>query len=410
MRKFKLGIIGLGARGYTMLRDVILPFPEIEVTAVCDLYPDRVEEAAKLIEEKRGTKPFGTTDYIELLEKADVEAVYVPSAWETHIEIAIAAIRRHIITGIEVGGSYSVEECWDLVHAYEETGTPVMLMENCCFYKDELLATAMARAGKFGEIVYCHGAYAHDLRSEIAQGNVNRHYRLRNYTARNCENYPTHELGPIAKLLNINRGNRFVSLVSVASKAAGLDQYLKDHPELIEKDPTLKGRVFHQGDIVNTIITCQNGEQITLRLDTTLPRVYDREFTVRGTKGLYSQTTNTVFLDGEPEFGPDKTMNNAQKYEEEFLPEVWKTMSDEAKRISHGGMDGVMFRVFLDHIESGEPMPIDVYDAAAWMSVTALSAQSIAQGGAPQACPDFTNGKYLLREPKDVIPLNVSEK
>ena len=42
-----------------------------------------------------------------------------------------------------------------------------------------------------------------------------------------CENYPTHELGPIAKVLNINRGNRMVSLTSTASCAKGLNDYLK---------------------------------------------------------------------------------------------------------------------------------------------------------------------------------------
>ena len=75
--------------------------------------------------------------------------------------------------------------------------------------------------GKIGKVVHCHGSYAHDLRNEISSGNIIRHYRLRNYTARNSENYPTHELGPIAKLLNIHRGNRMLSLVSVSSKAEG---------------------------------------------------------------------------------------------------------------------------------------------------------------------------------------------
>ncbi len=40
-------------------------------------------------------------------------------------------------------------------------------------------------------------------------------------------------------------------------------------------------------------------------------------------------------------------------------------------------------------------MPVDVYDAAAWMSVTALSEKSIAEGGAPQTFPDFTRGKWI---------------
>ena len=407
MKKVKLGVLGLGKRGYSMIRDVILAFDDVDIVAVCDEYEDRVKDAADKIEERRGVRPFCTTNYREALDYG-VDAVYIATAWESHIEIAIEALRRGVIPGIEVGGAYAVDDCFELVRAYEQYGTRVMLMENCCYGKDELLATAMARDGVFGEIVYCHGAYGHDLRSEIAKGNINRHYRLRNYASRNCENYPTHELGPIAKLLNINRGNRFVSLVSVASRAAGMRRFISEHPEISAEDPTLENITFSQGDIVNTIITCEGGEQILLRLDTTLPRSYDREFSIRGTKGSYSQTTNSVFIDGEKEYWnpvryTSDTLNNAVSYEEKYLPDEWKNITDEARAVAHGGMDGIMFRSFLDHIISGDEMPIDVYDTAAWMAVTALSAKSIAEGGAPQPFPDFTAGKYRSREPKDVI-------
>ena len=202
-----------------------------------------------------------------------------------------------------------------------------------------------------------------------------------------------------------------VSLVSVASKAFGMAQYIKDHPELVEQDPTLEGRRFNQGDIVNTIITCENGETIALKLDTTLPRSYSREFTVKGTKGYYSQDTNTLFLDGMKEFWqPVKYVqeytDNAKERYDEFMPETWQVMTEEAKKSGHGGMDGIMFREFLNAYAEGREMPIDVYDCAAWMSVTALSAQSIAMGGMPQAIPDFTSGKWVIREPKDVFDLS----
>ena len=49
--------------------------------------------------------------------------------------------------------------------------------------------------------------------------------------------------------------------------------------------------------------------------------------------------------------------------------------------------------------DAGAPAPIDVYDAAAWMSISCLSEQSVAMGGAPVAIPDFTNGKWMERAP-----------
>lgn len=409
-KKIRMGVVGLGSRGHYMIPDTLLPLEGVEVVGICDLYEDRLQAAAALIEEKQGAKPYMTTDYKQLFREAGLDAVYVATSWQTHIRIAIDALRAGIATAMEVGCAYNMQELYELIRAEEETGTPFMFMENCCFNETELLATAMARAGKFGRIVYCHGAYAHDLRSEVAGGHINRHYRLDNYQRRNTENYPTHEAGPIARLLNINRGNRFVSLVSVASSSHGMEQFLADHPDYVEKDPTLRDAEWHQGDVVNTIITCADGTVVTLRLDTMLPRSYSREFTVRGTKGMYEQATNSVFFDGDTDYF-DTTqyyrgvIDNAKAYVDEFMPQVWKDMTDDARLHGHGGMDDIMFRVFFDRLRKGEPMPIDVYDAATWLCISTLAEQSIAQGGAPQAFPDFTNGAWLTRKSEDVIPL-----
>ena len=98
-------------------------------------------------------------------------------------------------------------------------------------------------------------------------------------------------------------------------------------------------------------------------------------------------------------------MDNAKQYYDELMPPIWRNMTEEDKKSGHGGMDGVMFRVFVEAVKSGSPMPIDVYDAASWMCITALSEASIAAGGAIQQIPDFTAGKWLIRKPCDVMEL-----
>ena len=407
MEKVRFGVIGLGGRGYGMMCGNLLNFKDIEITAVCDAYEDRAEAGAKAVEEKYGKRPFCTTDYKELLNSGLVDLIYVATAWESHIQIAIDAMRAGVAVGIEVGGANSIDECWELVKTYEQTGVPCMLMENCCYDGNELLVTSMVRAGLFGTVVHCAGAYAHDLRDEIGGGNINRHYRLRNYLNKNCENYPTHEVGPIAKLLNINRGNKFLSLVSVASKACGMEDYIK-MSKLDEKDPTLKNAKFAQGDIVTTIITCANGETITLRLDTTLPRGYNREFTVRGTKAGYDMITNNVYESGPN--GEHSTSKNIADYIDKYQADVWYNITEEEKAAGHGGMDGIILREFINAYKEGRPMPIDVYDTASWMCISCLSERSIAEGGAVQQIPDFTNGKWLLREPQDVVELKVRDE
>ncbi len=409
MKTVNLGIVGLGQRGQNILQDVLLNLNNTVVTAVCDVYEDRVDLASKTVIEKGFSAPKQTSNYRELLDGKTVNAVYIATSWQTHIAVAIDFLRAGIPVALEVGGSLDIEELWALVDAWEETKTPFMFMENCCYGKDELLGTALARKGVFGEIVHCSGQYGHDLRNEVATGKEKRHYRLEHYLYENCENYPTHELGPIAKLLDINRGNRMVSLVSVSSKAAGMKAYVKKNADTLE-NKDLQGKEFKQGDIVDTIITCENGTTIRLCLDTTLPRSYDRAFTVRGTLGMYNQSLNYVYTDGMEESFETlehnkKNINNAEKYEKDCLPDFWKNVTKEELEAGHGGIDIFVFRAFTDALLQHAEMPIDVYDAAAWMCITALSAESIRNGGAPVLIPDFTRGKYRIRVRKDVTPL-----
>lgn len=408
MKKVKVGLIGLGQRGIGLL-SAILACQEAEVTAVCDVYEDRRLEGVKKVKAARGCEPETFADYRELIDHKNVEAVVIATSWDEHTRMAVYSMKAGKYTAVEVAGAYDLEDCWQLVRTYEETKTPIMMLENCCFDKFELLTTSLVRAGRLGKIVYCHGAYAHELRGEVLGGNVNRHYRLKNYMLRNCENYPTHELGPIAKILGINRGNKMVSLTSVATKSHGLTECARSDRS---PDPSLKDADFNQGDIVVTTITCAGGEVITLRLDTSLPRYYSREFNVRGTKGLCDQDTNMVLTESDnflhENFEALKTlekhMNCAEAYNE-YLPSIWRDVTEEEKNLGHGGMDYFEFKAFFKAIINGEEMPIDVYDMAAWMAITPLSEQSIAHGGMPQAIPDFTRGKWMYRPVYDVTDL-----
>lgn len=399
-------VVGLGNRGFGLIRDVLLKNSDIEIVSVCDIYEDRIARAIEKIKESGGA-PKGFTDFKDALSVKGLDAVFIFSDWSTHTEIAVYAMKKGIAVASEVGCEYTLDNCYRLIKTQEETGTPYMFVENCCWGKDELLATSMARKNLFGTIVHCSGAYAHDLRNEIAYGHVTRHYRFDNYLNRCCDNYPTHELGPIAKLLDINRGNRIVSVSSFASKSAGLEEYIKSRSDATDE---MKNARFAQGDIITTVLTCARGETILLRLDTTLPRSYTRDFTVRGTKGLYMQDTNTVFLDGDAEFFDstkyyEKALNNAVSFESEYLPEIWKNVTPEALSAGHGGMDWFAYKSFTDALINGEDMPIDIYDAATWQAIAVLSEISIKQGGAPQAMPDFTNGKWFKRPRMDVCKL-----
>ena len=399
MEKVRVAVVGVGSRGRYMLEHCLLNMDNMCVTAVCDTYEDRTQWAAQKVEEVSGQKPFASTNWHDVLNPSFADAVLILSAWESHVPIAIEAMEKGIAVGMEVGGAYSLDQCWDMVRTYERTRTPFMFLENCCYGRIEMMVMHMVKQGLFGDVVHCEGGYCHDLRGEIAFGKENRHYRLRNYLHRNCENYPTHELGPIAQILGINRGNRFLSLVSMASSAKGMNTYAKHNANV---DPALQTAQFAQGDVVTTIIKCANGETITLSLDTTLPRAYSRRFTVRGTLGMYMEDNHSIYLDTDfteaDHWDWSKQWNNANKYLEKYEHPVWEQYLKEGIRGGHGGMDGLVYDAFIEAVRNGTPCPIDVYDAAAWMAVTPLSEASIAKGGAPVEFPDFTNGAFCERE------------
>ena len=397
MKDIKVGFIGLGGRGQGLLGDVVLPQKE-QVTAVCDAYEDRARKGAELVVNAGQAEPAVYIDYNDVIKDENVNTIIVATAWESHVEIALAAMYAGKAVAIEVGGAYELKHCYDLVEAYEKTGTPFLFLENCCFGRRELMALNMVKKGLFGEVVHCAGGYQHDLRYEISFGKENRHYRLRNYLSRNCENYPTHDLGPIAKVLDINHGNRMLTLSSTASKAAGLRDYIKENKS---DDEFLKNQTFAQGDVVTTVIKCARGETIVLTLDTTLPRYYSRNFTVRGTKGMYEEVTDSVFLDRKEDIAHDFSwrahcVGNAKDYEEEYDHPIWKKYIQEGIKGGHDGMDWLEFETFFRCLRVDAPMPVVVYDSASWMSVTALSEISIAKGGAVVEIPDFTGGKWHM--------------
>lgn len=401
--RIKLAIAGLGGRGYGTLEYILDTFKEVDVIAVCDVYEDRVDRA---VERCRTTRPEteikGYPDYKEMVQVPEIDAVLVSSAWDAHCEIALAAMKAGKYAGIECGGGYSVQQCWDLVRTYEATGNWCMFLENCCYNHTELTLLRMIKDGHFGEMIHCEGGYAHDLRDEITGGHVNRHYRFDNYEHRCGDFYPEHALGPIQKFLNINRGNRMLTLCSMASKARGLHDYIvttkgEDHP-----DAKID---WKEGDVVQTMIKCANGETILLTHDTSLERPYARKIYVQGTGGLFTEMGHKIHIrgithknsDDQPWESEWEDFSNFEK-DENFEHPLWKRFREaELKGGGHGGMDHLVLEAFFYSIEHDIEPPIDTYDAATLLAITPLSVESCAMGGHPVAIPDFTDGKWIKR-------------
>ena len=260
----------------------------------------------------------------------------------------------------------------------------------------------MIKKGLFGEVLHCQGGYQHDLRS-VSDGMKRDHERAWQYLHRNGEIYPTHELGPIMTYLDINRGNRLMSLNAMATKSRGLKKYINDH---FPDGHPLADAEFRLGDIVTTTIRCANGETIVLTHDTSSPRPYSRGGRVQGTCGIWMEDLRAIHIEGR---SGGESWQPMSEYWEEFEHPLWKKTKATEYTGGHGGMDWLVMRAFLEAVRRRIQTPIDVYDSATMMAIGILSEESISMGSAPVAIPDFTDGMWINRDPAPKSSFSLSE-
>ncbi|GEO06485.1 alpha-N-acetylgalactosaminidase [Adhaeribacter aerolatus] len=403
-KKARIGFLGVGLRGTNHLRN-LLKRDDVLIPAICDIDPERIKIAQELIAKAGHKKPetytSGDHAYLEMLKRKDLDGVIIATPWEWHTPMAVAAMKAGKRPGVEVSAANTIEECWDLVNTSEETGVPCMILENSCYRRDVMAVLNMVRSGLFGELLHCECGYLHDLRAikvapgaEFgANGQHEAKWRTNHSVHRNGDLYPTHGIGPVANLLNINRGNKFLSLTSVATKARGLHEYIVKKGGENHQNAKVN---FKLGDIVTTVITTQNGETIVITHDTNLPRPKTNNYLVQGTNGLWMYNGNMIYVEGK---SPEHQGEVADKYMKEFDHVLWQKSEDKAKGSGHTGNDYFVLNGFVESVKRQTPPPLDVYDAAAWSVITPLSEMSVAAGGAPQPFPDFTRGNWINRKP-----------
>ncbi len=412
-KKVKIGFIGVGGRGRNHLNNVLMR-DDVEVPAICDIDPEAVQKALALVNKYGYPKPevYSANEYSwqEMLGRDDLEGVIIATPWMWHTPMAVGAMKAGKYAGVEVSAANTLEECWDLVNTYEETKVPVMILENVCYRRDVMAALQMVRENLFGELIHFRCGYQHDLRGvkfdpgvtfgEGANGEAR--WRTFHSLEQNGDMYPTHGLGPIATYCNINHGNRFVSLTSTATKARGLHDYIVNNEEGGIDHPNAKLE-WKQGDVITTTVKTAKGESIIITHDCNLPRPYSLGFRVQGTKGLteFDYDRRRIYVEGQ---SPQHQWEDFDKYAEKYDHPLWRKYGDYAEGSGHGGMDYFVDHAFVEIVKRKLDAPLDAYDAAAWSSITPLSEISIAEGGAPQAVPDFTRGRWYSRKP--VFALN----
>jgi hypothetical protein len=409
--KVRLGFIGVGLRGQSHL-ELALRRSDVEVVALCDVQQRMIDMSKELV--KASGKPMpqiimdGPTGYKKLLDNKDIDAVIIATPWELHTIMCIDAMNAKKYVGCEVITGMTIEECWQLVHTSERTGMPLMMLENVCYRRDVMAILNMVRQNIFGEIVHLQGGYQHDLRevkfndgkqpygggAEFGEkGFSEASWRTLHAVNRNGDLYPTHGIGPVAMMIDINRGNRLTELVSYSTKARGLHDYIKKVGG--ENHPNTKVE-FKLGDIVTTMIKCANGETILLQHDTNLPRPYSLGFRVQGTSGIWMDVNKSIYIEGKSKNAHQ--WDDAKEWLDKYDHPLWKKYGNDAAGAGHGGMDWFVLNAFIEAVKRKVNTPQDVYDAVTWSAITPLSETSIRLGGETVEIPDFTQGKWMYRK------------
>lgn len=411
-KKVRLGFIGVGLRGQSHL-EMAMYRPDVEVVAICDIDPKAIAIAQDMIAKKGRNQAVayqkGEYDFENLVKRDDIDGVIIATPWEWHVPMALASMREGKYTGVEVSATVKLQESWDLVNMYEKTGAHCMILENVCYRRDVMAVLNMVRMGMFGQLSHVQCGYQHDLREVKfndgvhpygggvefgAKGFSEAKWRTQHSVDRNGDLYPTHGLGPVAEMLNINRGNQFLYLTSMASPSMGLHDYIVKKGG--ENHPNAKVK-FKLGDVVTTLIKCANGETIMISHDTNLPRPYSLGFRVQGTNGIWMDDNKSIYLDG---VSPKKHQwEEFKPYQQKYDHPLWTTHAADAENAGHGGIDYFVLRAFIESIKRKVAPPIDVYDAAAWSAIAPLSEESIKNGSAPVQIPDFTRGKWKTNKP-----------
>ncbi|MFC8919078.1 Gfo/Idh/MocA family protein [Streptomyces sp. NPDC057116] len=391
----RVAIVGLGNRGGSMI-DLFLAVPDVRVVAVCDPVKAKAEQAAAKVVRAGQPSPAihagGENDYERLCERGDIDLVYVATPWDVHFAMAKTAMLNGKHVGVECPLAMRLDELWELVDLSERTRRHCMQLENCCYGRNEMRVLRMAHAGKFGELLHGAGAYNHDLRGLMFsptyyEGPWRRlwHTRLRG------DLYPNHGFGPVANYMDVNRGDRAVSISSFGTPALGLAEYREAN--MPPGDPSWK-ETYIESDRTISMVQTAKGRVIRLEHDVSTPHPYSRINSLGGTKGVFEDYPARIYI--EPDHDDDQWADFSA-YADEFDHWLWKEHANPPG--GHGGMDYIMVYRLMQCMRLGLVPDFDVYDGATWTAPVPLSHASIKAKGAPQRIPDFTRGEWTRARP-----------
>ncbi len=405
IEQVRIGIIGVGNRGYGHVKTINTFQPKAKIVAICDARESRAKRALnrlnELNEKKQKVKLYYGDENVwkKMVKRDDIDLVVIATPAPDHARMAVHSMQqgKHVVSEVPI--AFTIKESWDLVNTAEETQRNCMMLENVCYGEEELWVQNMVNNSVFGTLTHAEAAYIHPLLQKMFINSNDpktsayyKQWRLRLHANQDGNLYPTHGLGPVANYMGIGRGDRFDHLVSMSSLDASMPEYSMT---LSPNDEFYNRKHFSHGDMNSSLIKTDKGRTILLQHDVVTPRPYTRINALAGTKAYHEGYPSRLSLYSE-HLGHEWV--SEEKYREmrdKYQHPIWTKMKKEAESNGgHGGMDYLEFYRLINSLNKGLPLDMDVYDGVNWSVIVPLTKLSTELGSIPVKFPDFTRGNW----------------
>ena len=150
--ELKLGVIGVGGRGgLTALAHK--PGNGSRIVAGADVNPEAIEK----FKETYGKEVFVTDDYRQLLERKEVDAVFIITPDYLHEEHAVAALEAGKTVFLEKPMAITIEGCDRILATAMRTGTKLYMGHNMRYFPSVVKMKEIIDSGVIGSVqaVWC---------------------------------------------------------------------------------------------------------------------------------------------------------------------------------------------------------------------------------------------------------------
>lgn len=397
----RVACIGVGSRGRPVMQ-LFLAVPGVTVTAVCDLDARLAGLAAGDVVAAGKPRPAvysGSEDaWEQLVARDDVDLVLVATPWDWHAPMALGAMRAGKHVAVETPLATEVRDLWKLVDASERTRRHCLMLENVAYGQNELRLLRMAHDGRFGELLNGSGGYCHNLLGYLFSGQPRFEWRRKALTHRIGDIYSQHGLAPISAAFDVNRGDRYVKMVSATTPARAMAAYRAAN---VPRSSPVWNETYVTGDRTVSLLETASGKVVRAESTFTLPAPYTRMMGLYGTAGAFEDYPPRVYL--TPEMRNDQ-WGDWEACRAQYDHWLWRDIGASAPDLGgHGGMDFIMAYRIVQTMRRGLVPDFDVYDSATWSIGVALSSESLRRGrdgvGRVVEVPDFTRGRWQARRP-----------